>query len=131
MNTIFTPTPENSRRQRRNYTDEFKDQVIAICSQPGMSVAFVARKHDINSNLLHRWVREREKSTEPRVKSPHWNAKESKPLFLPVQIPERVDSPVNESVVKIEILRGKAVVSLEWPVSQIALSASLIKELMT
>jgi len=109
MNTIFTPTPENSRRQRRNYTDEFKDQVIAICSQPGMSVALVARRHDINSNLLHRWVREREKSTEPRVKSPHWNTKESEPLFLPVQITERGDSQVNESVLKIEIRRGKAV----------------------
>ena len=105
--------------------------MIAICSQPGMSVAFVARKHDVKSNLLHRWVREREKSTEPRVKSQHWNAKERKPLFLPAQIPERVDSSVNESIVKIEIRRGKAVVSLEWPVSQIALSTSLIKELMT
>jgi hypothetical protein len=62
---------------------------------------------------------------------PHCNAKESKPLFLSVQIPERGDSPVNESVVKIEIRRGKAVVSLEWPVSQIALSTSLIKELMS
>ena len=129
MDTILAQSG-NRRRQRRSYTEEDKEHLIAICNQPGVSTAFVARQHDINANLLHRWVREREKLNEPPVKSPQLDEK-GKPLFVALAVPPRSALDSYASVVKIEIRRGETVVTLECPVSQIALSTSLIKELMT
>ena len=43
---------------RREYKDWFKAQVIEECHAPGASVSIVARRHDINANVLFRWRRE-------------------------------------------------------------------------
>lgn len=59
VNTI----PEQAaggRRRRRNYSDDFKADLVASCMQPGMSMAAVAMGHGINAKLLRRWVREAE-----------------------------------------------------------------------
>ena len=50
MDTILAQSG-NRRHQRRSYTEEDKEHLIAICNQPGVSTAFVARQHDINANL--------------------------------------------------------------------------------
>jgi transposase len=51
-----TPYIRNGRR--REYKDWFKMQVVEECRQPGSSVSIVARRHDINANVLFRWRRE-------------------------------------------------------------------------
>jgi len=43
---------------RREYKDWFKAQVVEECHKPGASVSIVARRHDINANVLFRWRRE-------------------------------------------------------------------------
>lgn len=43
--------------QRKRYTQEFKDQVIKESMEVG-NAAIVARKHDLSSNMVSRWVRE-------------------------------------------------------------------------
>ena len=42
-------------KRRRRYSVEFKAMVIKACDEPGQSVAGVARQHDLNANLLHKW----------------------------------------------------------------------------
>lgn len=41
-------------RKRRDYTKEFKEQVLAECQQIG-NVALVARRHGISSSTVHTW----------------------------------------------------------------------------
>ena len=36
----------------------FKHQLIQQCQQPDTSVAKVAMQHQINANLLHKWIRQ-------------------------------------------------------------------------
>jgi transposase-like protein len=48
---------------RREYKDWFKVHVIEECHVPGASVSIVARRYNINSNVLLRWRREIERST--------------------------------------------------------------------
>ncbi|VDY98811.1 putative transposase (partial) [Escherichia coli] len=36
----------------RTFSNEFKLQMVKLASQPGASVARIAREHDINDNLL-------------------------------------------------------------------------------
>jgi transposase len=43
---------------RREYKDWFKVQVIEECRAPGASVSIVARRYNINTNVLFRWRRE-------------------------------------------------------------------------
>lgn len=43
------------RRARRQFSADFKRRVVAESYAPGTSVSVVARRHDINANLLFRW----------------------------------------------------------------------------
>lgn len=45
-------------RTRRTYTPQFKAELIAVCLQPGASIAATAREHGMNANVLHRWLKE-------------------------------------------------------------------------
>lgn len=44
--------------KRRKYSTEFKQEAVALTSQPGVSVSQVARDIGINPNQLTRWRRE-------------------------------------------------------------------------
>jgi len=45
-------------RRRRHYSTAEKRRLVAEASQPGTSVSQVARRHDINTNLLFTWRRQ-------------------------------------------------------------------------
>jgi len=45
------------RRRRRRWSEAFKRRVVAEAAEPGVSVASVARRHDLNANLLFNWRR--------------------------------------------------------------------------
>ena len=46
------------RRTHRTYTPQFKAELVAAYQQPGASVAAVALQHGMNTNVLHRWLKE-------------------------------------------------------------------------
>ena len=50
--------------QRRRYTLEFKQQLVAQC-QPEVSVSGVALANGINANLLPRWIRKHSSGSRP------------------------------------------------------------------
>jgi transposase len=47
---------------RRRFTAEFKREVVAEATQPGASLALVARRHDLNANQVQKWRRLMERS---------------------------------------------------------------------
>lgn len=58
-------TPGDSGRRRRHWSDDDKARIVAECSVPGASVSMVARRHDLNTNLLFSWRRQlRERQTD-------------------------------------------------------------------
>jgi transposase len=63
------------RWQRRRHSKEFKRRVVAETYEPGASVAAVARRHDLNANMVFLWRR------DPRF-GPARNAA----VFLPVEV---------------------------------------------
>lgn len=64
------------RRQRRFWSDEEKRRIVAQTRTPGVSVSFVARRYDVNANLVFKWLR------DPRYRLPVGEAVS----FLPVEI---------------------------------------------
>ena len=47
-----------SKPVRRQYTAEFKDDLVQRCLRPGASVSGIALENGINANVLFRWRRE-------------------------------------------------------------------------
>ncbi len=57
-----------SRRvRRRRWSDEEKRRIIAESEAPGSSVSLVARRHDLNANLLFTWRRKFRRQPEAGV----------------------------------------------------------------
>ena len=58
MTTNHQTSIASLAKKRRTYSAEFKHQLIQQCQQPDTSVAKVAMQHQINANLLHKWIRQ-------------------------------------------------------------------------
>jgi len=67
LKTVSDSTP-TLKKPRRTFTAEFKHQLIQQCQQPDTSVAKVAMQHQVNANLLHKWIRQ-SRSMPPALKS--------------------------------------------------------------
>ena len=44
---------------KRMFAETYKQSLVERCLQPGTSVSRVAREHDINANLLRKWIDKR------------------------------------------------------------------------
>ena len=64
------------RRRRRYWEDDEKRRIVAQTRVPGVSVSQVARRYDVNANLVFKWLR------DPRFKP----AEDDLPSFLPVEV---------------------------------------------
>ena len=120
MDAITLPSPG---RRRRRYSAEFKARIVETCNRPGTSVAAIARLHNINDNIVHRWIREAEQaasaaapsaSVPARIEPEELSACAAAP-FVPVQVsagqPERIH---------LELIKNGLSVRLDWPASQSA-----------
>ena len=43
--------------KRRRWPEALKRELVAATLEPGASVAMVARRHDVNANMLFKWRR--------------------------------------------------------------------------
>ena len=90
------------RRARRFWSVEEKRQICAETRVPGVSVSAVARRHDVNTNLLFTWLRDQRFSPREPI--------EDGACFLPVTIePERdglVASPDGGGRIEIDLAGG-------------------------
>ena len=67
------------RRRRRFWSDAEKREICRQTAVPGVSVSQVARRYDVNANLVFKWLK------DPRF-APTAAAKLTKPVFLPVEV---------------------------------------------
>lgn len=67
------------RKRRRRYTVAFKRQVVEETLAGGESVSVVARRHDLNTNLLFNWRRRYQNGTLSDVAG-------EPPVLLPMRV---------------------------------------------
>ena len=93
------------RRKRRHWEDDEKRRIVAQTRLPGVSVSQVARRYDVNANLVFKWLRD-----------PRFNAvADETARFLPVSvIAEPVlsvkDMAAPEGKIEITLREGHRVV---------------------
>ncbi len=64
------------KRRRRIWEDDEKRRIVAQTRVPGISVSQVARRYDVNANMVFKWLR------DPRFKP----SEDDLPSFLPVEV---------------------------------------------
>ncbi len=64
------------KRRRRIWEDEEKRRIVAQTRVPGVSVSQVARRYDVNANMVFKWLR------DPRF----MQAEDELRSFLPVEV---------------------------------------------
>ena len=68
----------DKRRKRKAWSDEEKRLICGQTRRPGISVSQVARRYDVNANLVFKWLR------DPRFAVN--DAAQDEARFLPVEI---------------------------------------------
>jgi len=91
------------RRKRRVWDDDEKRNIIAQTRVPGVSVSRVARRYDVNANMVFKWMR------DPRFAPP--DVVEPEAAFLPVEIvsepaPTPMAPKADERSIEINLANG-------------------------
>lgn len=121
------------RRRRRSHSDEFKADAIAAAGRPNVSIASLALSLGINANLLRRWVREAEVSTNQLASKslvaplPSADAVAKHSGFVPVQLPPPA---APSSSIQFEIRRGAVTIAVSWPASFAAECGVWLREVL-
>ena len=106
MSTVRVTRPY---RKRRQYSPEFKAQLVAESQIPGASVARIALDNDLNANLLRRWITESKQAGQ-----------QPSPAFVPINLPAAVAPAVkNSHCIRIEIPQPSGPIVVEWPAEQV------------
>ncbi|MEZ5492338.1 MAG: transposase [Gammaproteobacteria bacterium] len=111
--------------KRRRFAPDFKHRIVAACQEPGASVARVAREHDLNANLVHKWIRQAKTNSLP-VTTPGFVA-------LPInstQVPRPASASGADECVRLEIPFRQQSIKVSWPVSQSDRCLALLRDLL-
>lgn len=107
-------------QERRSYSKSFKAQVIAECAQPGTSIANVALSHNLNANLVHKWIRVHAQKNLTL-----------KTAFIPVKTSP--PAPMHQALpamIRIEVPHSKGVVVVSWPAENAAACSAFLRDLL-
>ena len=76
-------------QKKRFWSDEEKVSICAQTCAPGVSVAQVARRYAMNTNLIHKWLRDPKFTPDRELVE---DEAADRPCFLPVEIVGRPQS---------------------------------------
>ena len=113
------------RRRRREHSAEFKAQVVAACSAPGVSIAAVAMANGVNANLARRWVVDAERRNGAQLAT---TASGVAPMaFVPLGLPHATPAAAD---IRIELRRGATAIQVSWPCAAASECAAWMRELL-
>jgi len=118
-----------NRSGRRWHSKTFKEEAVAACRKPGVSLASVALERQVNANLLRRWVKAAEaKGAAARIIDAV--RADPEPAFVPVKISAPKDGAGKEGPIRVRIRKGASRITIEWPASAGSSCALWLRELL-
>ena len=113
----------STRRTHRTYTPQFKAELVAACQKPGVSIAAVAGQHGMNANVLHRWLKEHQRSACQALVAQSMPSTPGLPAFVPLPIP--TPKPVEQAhEIRVKLRKGTLAMVVTWPMCAVADLAS-------
>jgi transposase len=100
-------------QKKRFWSDEEKVSICAQTCAPGVSVAQVARRYAMNTNLIHKWLRDPKFAPDGKIVEEQ--VVDETPCFLPIEIVDRpqtkgtaptTDATPSQSAIEIDIASG-------------------------
>ncbi len=107
-----------ARPGRREYSKEFKAELLAKCQEPGASIGGVAIAHGLHPNMLHRWIREARQACALSGRTDAEPPAAFVPIPLAAVSPMATNEQPTTAAVSLRLQRGDLVVSLQCPLSQ-------------
>ena len=110
-------------RRRRSWTGDEKRQIVEESLEPGVSIAEVARRHDLNANQLFAWRR------QMGIRS---SASDVLTSILPVTIESEPSTPENGGSVttsQMEIVLAEGDRIIVWSDVEVAALSRVLKAL--
>jgi len=119
--------------RRRWHSDEFKADLVAACTRPGISISALAMANGVNANLRRRWVTEVQMKAsfdDDNVEAAVTATKSTTAAsFIPVSLPSPA-TPTPQPDIRIELQRGATAVTVTWPASAASECAAWLRELI-
>lgn len=143
------PTPRYAvRRTHRTYTPQFKAELVAACQQPGASIAALALQHGMNTNVLHRWLKEHRQGRHRLAGAPSVDpalAPQTTPPLTPPFVPLELNAVVPSyamttpvqatpavvpalATIRLDCQRQGVSMTVHWPLSAAAECAQMLRE---
>ena len=116
------------RRRRRRHSAEFKAAVIQECMKPGVSVAAVALAHNLNANMLRKWVIDAEHKKVAPTAPAGKPLPDAAPLPAPSFVPLALPAPVVDGEIRIELHRAGTPIKVVWPAAAAADCAAWLSD---
>jgi transposase-like protein len=113
----------SARRTHRTYTPHFKAELVAACQKPGMSIAALAGQHGMNANVLHRWLKEHERSGRHALTEQHVLKNPERPAFVALALPTP-KVPNQSQDIRVVLSKGALTINVSWPMHAVADLAS-------
>ena len=123
---VDTMRIEKAVRRKRRHSEEYKDELVRACAEPGVSVAGIALANGVNANLLRKWMHARGiAAPSQRRRREVARLASEVAQFVPVTL---TPSEPPHPEIRIEARRGNAVVKVEWPVSAAGECAAWLRD---
>ena len=111
---------------RRQFSAEFKAEVVQACRQPGVSIRSVALARGLNPSLVRRWLVGDKGAGPKRGLSAQQSSTRSASGFVAAHVQDR--QPAAAGAIHLEIRRGGTALSLDWPVQEAVACGAWLKE---
>ena len=113
-------------KNRRRYSREFKERILAECLQPGESLAAVAVRHGLNPNMVHKWRKSLQRPAQGEfIRLPAPGAEAPGPASEPAA--RRVTN--QRDTIRMEVPTPQGHLVVHWPVSQLPQSIAWLRAL--
>ena len=119
---------ETKRVARRKHGKEFKAEVVQACRQAGASVAAIALRCGLNSNVVYRWLREDAAPihADAHVEGAMGQCPDAQ--FIAVQLPLPSPALAPSTDIRVEVRRGTSSVTVSWPLQGAGECAAWLRE---
>lgn len=114
-----------ARRARRQYSEEFKRELIDACGQPAANVSALARSHGIRPNQLRRWLQKARSAQRATHEAPK-NAR-TQTSFVALAVKAQ---PTLAADIRMNLQSGATQVQIEWPISASSQCAQWLREVL-
>src|SRR5690625_2282288 len=140
---------ESTKRKRRTYSKRFKAELVAECLAGEDSIASIALRHEINPNLVHRWVTENrrygqhelsgvsELKGKSNIPATTMNWVAAVPVntgpqktYTPHAAQHKPLSTASTQSIAIKIAGRQCNITLEWPTQEGSKLTEFIRELL-